>query len=747
MKLNLSNITSGYGAVAALNANFDAIEQAVENTLSRDGTTPNEMEANLDMNGNNILNADTINTASLVINGTPVQPSTGVTVASAFQSHSFVATAAQTSFSVAPFTPYSASVVVEVNGIVLPPSDISVSGTNVVIPACTVGDEVVIRRFTDTPSPFPNADDISFNQSGTVQTRSVQSKLRDVVSVKDFGAVGDGITDDTAAIHAAINAVLSRNGAVHFPAGKYRVTSGYTNSTSNSVTIYGDGFDYAASTSANSDSSCVILDSTNANSFFYSQTGVNNLTVENMQFSCAQYVLDRKFFVQGASSNRHTFRNVHFTSVERPFVYVTGCYFQLNVYENVRFMNSGTFHSTTSSLIGTFMRITNVDVEGTIPENSEKIICNLQGIRQIQCENFVIEPATPSSGWIGLLLRNYYDPDWVRFPTATFRGFWVEVTGSGLTYAVQQDRGRSLFIAPQFNNGIGAPLRLTEGAAIEISDASFSGTADPLQSYFSFSDYLSQVKLTSCNYRNAGTAINSVNITLDNCSNVPAGGAGSEPFRATNHNNAASQLMWAFDGGYPDPGKLSVGLFSGTTLTPTVNAAFGRALQIIPNAGAINATLQILTRGDFPIGSQFFLVLRATMPTLSSGTTAVNMLVNGSTVANPANYTSGQDIRLVYPIATSTSNPANVGININTAAATGNLLIYQLELWIGKSMPSVNLPSHPAYVTTYNTAAPTIGQWNRGDRVVNSAPAVGSPKAWTCTVAGTPGTWVSEGNL
>lgn len=45
------------------------------------------------------------------------------------------------------------------------------------------------------------------------------------------------------------------------------------------------------------------------------------------------------------------------------------------------------------------------------------------------------------------------------------------------------------------------------------------------------------------------------------------------------------------------------------------------------------------------------------------------------------------------------------------------------------------------------TAIPTTGTWAVGDRVVNSAPAVGSPKAWTCTVAGTPGTWVSEGNL
>jgi len=49
--------------------------------------------------------------------------------------------------------------------------------------------------------------------------------------------------------------------------------------------------------------------------------------------------------------------------------------------------------------------------------------------------------------------------------------------------------------------------------------------------------------------------------------------------------------------------------------------------------------------------------------------------------------------------------------------------------------------------TFYLSAAPTIGTWKLGDRVVNTSPAVGQPKGWICTVAGTPGTWVSEGNL
>jgi hypothetical protein len=47
----------------------------------------------------------------------------------------------------------------------------------------------------------------------------------------------------------------------------------------------------------------------------------------------------------------------------------------------------------------------------------------------------------------------------------------------------------------------------------------------------------------------------------------------------------------------------------------------------------------------------------------------------------------------------------------------------------------------------YGAAIPTTLAYLLGDRVLNINPVVGQPKAWVCTVAGTPGTWVSEGNL
>jgi hypothetical protein len=55
--------------------------------------------------------------------------------------------------------------------------------------------------------------------------RTVEEKLQDVVSVKDFGAVGNGTDDDTAAIQAANNAAASSGVQLVFPSGSYLVSS------------------------------------------------------------------------------------------------------------------------------------------------------------------------------------------------------------------------------------------------------------------------------------------------------------------------------------------------------------------------------------------------------------------------------------------------------------------------------------------------------------------------------------------
>lgn len=58
-KITLPTIESGYASTEALNQAFSDIAEAFDNTLSRDGTSPNLMQADLDLNGFSIINTGT----------------------------------------------------------------------------------------------------------------------------------------------------------------------------------------------------------------------------------------------------------------------------------------------------------------------------------------------------------------------------------------------------------------------------------------------------------------------------------------------------------------------------------------------------------------------------------------------------------------------------------------------------------------------------------------------------------------
>lgn len=74
----------------------------------------------------------------------------------------------------------------------------------------------------------------------TVWTRTgVSSDEREYVSVKDFGAVGDGVTDDSAAVQLARAHAATVGGAIYYPPGSYYHGSAITGT--NYVPVVGDG--------------------------------------------------------------------------------------------------------------------------------------------------------------------------------------------------------------------------------------------------------------------------------------------------------------------------------------------------------------------------------------------------------------------------------------------------------------------------------------------------------------------------
>lgn len=153
---------------------------------------------------------------------------------------------------------------------------------------------------------------------GTPVTQSLQSWLDQFATVTDFGATGDGVTDDTAAINRALYQLFCREvnpqirRSLFFPAGVYRVTGSIN--IPPYATLYGEGLDnsiialdlginnYAARTADS-------LQQTGVNIGSGGTTPPSFITISNMKFKNNNDT-GTPFLVQDAFNCR--FQNVSF---------------------------------------------------------------------------------------------------------------------------------------------------------------------------------------------------------------------------------------------------------------------------------------------------------------------------------------------------------------------------------------------------------------------------------------------------
>lgn len=136
--------------------------------------------------------------------------------------------------------------------------------------------DVLIATYDDIPSETAtNASLVTYTPPGAgAVTTTVQSKLRQYVSVKDFGATGNGSTSDTTAIQTAINSGY----AIYFPKGSYLVTAELT--IPSGMKIFGDGDATIVSTIASAPLTY--------NRIFAATTAVSNIHIQGLKFQTAQ---------------------------------------------------------------------------------------------------------------------------------------------------------------------------------------------------------------------------------------------------------------------------------------------------------------------------------------------------------------------------------------------------------------------------------------------------------------------------
>jgi hypothetical protein len=134
---------------------------------------------------------------------------------------------------------------------------------------------VLVGTYDNIPGGI-SSDSVTFLQSGTgAVTRTAQAKMREWVSVLDFGAVGDGVTDDTAAIQAALDWAVGRGLTIHVPTGTYKTTATLNWPVDWPVALVGDGVESTSINYTGSGTAISIFDA--GSSTKYVKSSIENL--------------------------------------------------------------------------------------------------------------------------------------------------------------------------------------------------------------------------------------------------------------------------------------------------------------------------------------------------------------------------------------------------------------------------------------------------------------------------------------
>jgi parallel beta-helix repeat protein len=99
----------------------------------------------------------------------------------------------------------------------------STDGTQAIIGVGGVDQMTVNNAGVVTANSFVGLNSSSVTATGSTTARTLANRFADVVNVRDFGAVGDGVTDDGPAIQLAINAASARKATVLFTGETYLI--------------------------------------------------------------------------------------------------------------------------------------------------------------------------------------------------------------------------------------------------------------------------------------------------------------------------------------------------------------------------------------------------------------------------------------------------------------------------------------------------------------------------------------------
>lgn len=239
----------------------------------------------------------------------------------------------------------------------------------------------------------------------TCTSRTISSKVCDIKSVKDYGATGDGVTDDTAAIQLAFNA----NVPLFFPQGTYKITSTLTISNAN-IHLYGSGDSSVLNFSTNGELKLTCTPSSLPNLSSNIQAGGNVIS-----FSTAHGLSEGDVIV--------AYNPTDFSFSPQRNYYRDGCFFK--VADPTNSTNIKTYSTspdtyasasmTMTKLTGGKVHISNLKI--IPPSGSSKVALTVQGHEGVIIRDILLNTGATGSG---IVIQSCFDVD-VKNVKATAR--------------------------------------------------------------------------------------------------------------------------------------------------------------------------------------------------------------------------------------------------------------------------------------------------------------------------------------
>jgi len=574
--------------------------------------------------------------------------------------------------------------------------------------------DVNAKTYHDDASLLP------YTPSGTgAVATNVQNKLRESVSVKDFGAVGDGVADDTAAFQLAID---STAGQIHVPEGTYKVTA-TLDFTGTCGSLYGVSKQFNVGPFSTIDIAHAGIGIKIRNNFHIG-TVLQGLHIRrnasfagqgtNIDYELVSHTLLDRVWIEGGLNGISLKDSIHcafsnFTISDSVYAINLGSGNNILSFSDFSIYNVPSPGVAIHSDGGTGSTYSFSD--GSIENGHRTISINtVSNINNVVFNNVWFEGNTnPATLYTGnqIYFKNCRVVDVEFIDRATFGATNVYVDG---LYGYYQ------FLLPgEVNYENVYPYQLN------ISDYSISGN-----------NSLSTTP-TSSSAEVAGQSV--ISVTSQSGTLLP------NNLTSADVNGDSSWLKILTDySARPDP-------IGGNTAYSWTGSAFGtfQTALTIPDGYVMEYVIWATGKG------------RLTLRTRTDNA--------GLFAYYDIDTTSWRRIVFRFKKTSGASTPNRIGIEI-TPDATNNLIVWRpavyegtssidtrayadsgawLGGWISSTPVSGNRDANA--VTLHGSAAPVSGAHQVGDKVINTAPTSGGNIGWVCTTAGSPGTWKAYGTI